>query len=223
LVRRDLARRAATASGRASYALSEAGRAYIRRRGAAARGEAAFPAQHRETVAAEILRDGERERVRLNAAESPLDWLRRRRDAAGQPLIDAAEFEAGERLRRDLTMGGMLPSVTARWEGAIGAGRQGPRDPAGATDTMIAARQRTRAALEAIGGDFADLLVDFCGFLKGLEVMERERRWPARSAKVVVRLALRRLAEHYGLQGEAEGPSASRGIRSWRSLIEEPA
>jgi hypothetical protein len=110
----------------------------------------------------------------------------------------------------------MLPSVTARWEGAIGSGGCG-RDPAGATESMIAARQRVRQALAEVGQDFADLLVDLCGFLKGLETIERERRWPARSAKVVVRLALRRLAEHYGLETEARGPERSRGVRTWTS------
>ena len=220
---RDLAARdLVTASGPKEarrYAISAAGRAHLKRQGEGS--ESVFRAQHGEIVSAEITDETGTTRVALNAAESPLDWLRRRRDGAGEPLIDAAEFEAGERLRRDMTFGGMLPSVTARWEGAIGASSQGPRDPAGATDTMIAARQRTRAALEAVGGDFADLLVDLCGFLKGLEAIERERRWPARSAKVVVRLALRRLAQHYGLDAEASGPGASRGIRTWTSLLEE--
>ena len=163
--------------------------------------------------------------MRINAAESPLDWLRRRRDRRGEALVDKAAYQAGERLRRDLTLGGLLPAVTARWDG-IGADRNqsgGGRDPARATDAALAARQRATRALAAVGPDFADLLIDLCGFLKGLETIERERGWPLRSGKVVVRLALGRLADHYGYQREARGPAAARGVRAWRGPVAGPA
>lgn len=211
LERHDLVQPAVRGGSRADLVVSEAGLAHLRR--TARSGSDAFADQHRELVAEPAGEGGES--VSVNAAESPLAWLRRRRGPDGEPMIDAAAFGAGERLRRDITLGGLLPAVTARWDGAVGRGGAALRDPAGGTDAAIAARQRVRAALAAIGPDQGDLLVDLCGFLKGLELIERERGWSPRSAKVVARIALGALARHYGLSGEATGPDRSRGLRRW--------
>lgn len=157
--------------------------------------------------------EGRPERVLRHEGESPLAWLRRRKGPDGRPLLDEPSYAAGERLRADLTRAALLPRVTSNWSLA-GAGG-GPRSPSEATDAMIAARQRVDAASRAVGSDMIGLLVDVCGFLKGLEQVEQERRWPARSAKVVLTLALGRLAEHYGYRREARGPEQSRGIVAW--------
>lgn len=217
LIRRDLV----TDEGRGKETvISAAGRAHLER--AVHPGEDAFLVQHRELASTEVATDRGRRKVVVNAAESPLAWLRRRRDRDGEALIDSVCYEAGERLRRDITQGCLLPGVTSRWDPSAGRGSAGPRDPAAVTDVVIAARQRTRRAFAAVGPDFADLLFDLCGFLKALKSLERERGWPARSGKVVIRLALGRLADHYGLRAAAEGPSHSRGIRSWQALLEGP-
>jgi hypothetical protein len=226
LLRRDLIE--PVEGRRPAFRLSDAGLARLKRQEAVdaadcgPEADLAFAAQHRDLVTERIAVEGRRSAVVLNACESPLEWLRRRKDAAGRPLIDAACHEAGERLRRDLTLAAMLPRVTASWDAAVADKARGaPRDPAtAATETAVAARQRVGRALDAVGSDLADLLIDLCGFLKGFAAIERERGWPARSAKVVARLALSRLAEHYGLSREAHGPLRSRGICSWRDIAE---
>ncbi len=216
LARQDLARWDQAAPGPRTLSLTEAGQANLRRANAP-EPDSAFFHQHRETAAAVVETDAGAKRVRIDTEESPLDWLRRRRGRDGEPMIDEASYQAGERLRTDIMLAGLLPGVTARWDATPRSG--GPVSPADATDRMIAARQRIRNAFDAVGADFSDLLMDLCGFLKGLELIERERRWPPRSAKIVVRMALARLAEHYGIESAARGPAASRGIRAWQAVV----
>ncbi|WP_132253078.1 DUF6456 domain-containing protein [Methylobacterium segetis] len=211
LVAADLATREPGPRGR--LAISAAGRAHLRRGAAADYGEgAAFLAQHLDLEDA-----GERgaEGRLRDTSESPLAWMARRRGRDGTPLIDAASFEAGERLRRDIEAAQLLPRMGVDWTQPRVDG-SGPRDPAAASDRVVGALARVRAALDAAGSDLAGLLIDLCGHLKGLERIEAERRWPARSAKVVARIALARLAEHYGLQREASGPHHAR-TRLWRA------
>jgi hypothetical protein len=210
LVRLDLAESFGP-KARRRFRITETGRMHLRR---AAAPHDPFRDQH-GVAQATITLDRERVAVRVNPDESPLDGLRRRKDAAGRPLLDAAGHKAGERLRRDLTAAMMLPRVTADWTAPVaGRGRGGPHGLV-ASDSALAARQRVTRALDAVGPDFADLLVDLCGFLKGLATVERERGWPPRSAKLFARLALARLAEHYGLGGAATGPERGR-VRVWR-------
>jgi hypothetical protein len=152
-------------------------------------------------------------RVTIDESESPLAWLARRRGRDGRALIEPHQLQAGERLRAEFTRAQLMPRTTSNWESPISSGRRGAR--AGAfTDTVIAARQRVRQALDGAGPEFAGLLLDVCCFLKGLEDIERARAWPARSAKVVLQLALERLARHYGYAGEARGANHA-ALRTW--------
>jgi hypothetical protein len=156
-----------------------------------------------------------RGRVIVDDAESPLAWLARRRGRNGRALIEPHQFQAGERLRADFTRAQLMPRTTSNWSSSISSGRRGAGNSAVAfTETMIAARQGVHQALRAAGPEFGGLLLDVCCFLKGLEDIERERAWPSRSAKIVLQLALDRLARHYGYAAQAAGP-AHAPIRTW--------
>lgn len=173
-----------------------------------------FRARHLQLGCRQIVTEFGRAGVTVDEAESPLAWLARRRGRDGRALIEMHQFQAGERLRIDFTCAHLMPRTTSNLEGPVRAGRETGGRVADFTDTMIAARARVHAALDATGPEFSGLLLDVCCFLKRLEDIERERTWPVRSAKVVLQLGLERLARHYGYSGEARG-RASSSIRIW--------
>lgn len=154
-----------------------------------------------------------------NLDESPLAWLRRRRRKDGVALISEEQFLAGERLRADFTFAQLGPRVTANWDFTLGAapGSRGGTAGAGVemADNVVAAGERVARALRAVGPELSGTLVDVCCFLKGLEDLERETGWPQRSAKVVLDLALTRLARHYGLLSESDAGHIGGRPRHW--------
>jgi hypothetical protein len=157
----------------------------------------------------------------INDSESPLAWLRRRRDKQGNPLITVAQFDAGERLRADFYFAQMTPRTTSSWSGMPverGMRRSAPGAGIDLADSVVAAKQRVYLALCSVGADLAGILIDVCGHLKGLEQFERGEGYPQRSAKLVLGLALTRLAQHYGLiRREDEHESIGRRLRHWGS------
>lgn len=205
----------------ACYAITMVGRAALKRllteertgrepKAGFAEAQAAFQApfqeQHRffaeRTVMAE---DGSGERkLRFNLAESPLSVLGRKRDKDGVAYLTADLIEAGERLREDFELAQMGPRVAQNWDrfltvggtrGAMGQGRgpaEGPAD----------ARTRVAKALEALGPGLSDIVFRICCFLEGLETAEKRLGWSARSGKVVLKIALERLAAHYQIAPE---------------------
>jgi len=172
-----------------------------------------FRGQHMALGERQIETESGRHRVTVDESESPLAWLARRRGRNGRALIEPHQLQAGERLRAEFTCAHLMPRTTSNWASPISTGRRGER--AGIfTDTVIAARQRVRHALDQVGPEFAGLLLDVCCFLKGLEDIESERGWPPRSAKVVLQLALDRLARHYGYVPSVRGHSHA-ALRTW--------
>lgn len=145
--------------------------------------------------------DGPARPLTVNAGESPLGWLSRRRDAQGQPFLSPQEVEAGERLRADFEAAQLGPSVTQDWRRFLSAGATkgstlSPQDKTPG-EGAEAARRRVMEALKALGPGLSDAVLRTCCFLEGLETVEQTMSWSARSAKVVLKIGLQRLALHY--------------------------
>lgn len=178
-----------------------------------------FAAAHRD-IEMRVVDGGSRPlRVPVNLAESPLGALMRRKGADGAAYLSGEEFEAGERLRSDYSRGNLLPRVSANWEASVAArGRGGGDGLAELTQASLAARQRVERAIEAVGPELSGVLIDVCCFLKGLEQVERERSWPVRSGKLVLKTALARLARHYAPPAGRRRP----GVVHWGTADYRP-
>ncbi len=183
-----------------TFSLSEVGTEWLSASGAGA----PFVNQHQLLTQRWMKTPDGAQIVTINELESPLSRLHLR----GQ--VTPAQLEAGEKLRQDFTLAGMMPRLCADLTAPISGG--GAKS-APMTEKIIAARQRYRLAMASVGPGLCDLLLDVCCHLKGLEAIEANNEWPARSAKVVLQIALDRLAAHYGLAARG----SRRRVRVWRA------
>ncbi|WP_275789627.1 DUF6456 domain-containing protein [Pararhizobium gei] len=160
--------------------------------------EEAFQEQHRVSELRQMPIDGVRRVVRVNATESPLGAIGRLKEKSGQSFLPEEAIAAGERLHADFTRGQLQPRMTMSYEPRLSTK---PKGTAGGTvdlsDAALQARVRVARAMEAVGPELCGVALDVCCFEKGLETVERERQWPARSAKLMLRTALMALARHY--------------------------
>lgn len=204
-IRRGLAVR----RGDKLFATREA-RSWLRRFLAAR--EEAFLDQHRTVETVEIGEGERRQTVSVNATATPLGCLSRLKDRNGVPWLPPDAIDAGERLARDFLYGALQPRVTQSYEARTGERtRPGLGNAADLKDSVVAARLRVASAVDAMGPELSGVALDVCCFEKGLETVERERLWPPRSAKLMLRTALLQLHRHYN----PPAPPSARRRHAW--------
>jgi len=155
-----------------------------------------FGAQHRTEAMRVLVRPDQdegdtavKQAMTVNIGGSAPGWL------LARGHISQEEYEAGERFREDFDLAGMQPKLSA---GVAliplgGAKRTGGNMPIKRMD----AYNRWKKASEALGAELADIAIDACCLCKGVERIERERSFKARSVRPKLEAALTRLAKHY--------------------------
>ena len=133
--------------------------------------------------------------VTVNLAESPLGWL----FARGH--VNRRQMEAGERLRFDWERGQLAPRVTMSWDAApIARSRGGSSPGVDLTGSQIDAKKRFQAAVAAAGPGLSDILWRVVCGGEGMRDAETALGWPARAGKLVLSLALDRVADYYRIR-----------------------
>ncbi|BBC73666.1 conserved hypothetical protein [Altererythrobacter sp. B11] len=153
--------------------------------------------RQRELVTRELTSEGPRRRdgtkrrqsVTVNLAESSLTWLH----AHGH--LDDRLHDAGERLRCDYERAQLAPNITMRWDPVRVKGR--PDTGLSPTERQVAARQRFHGAIGAAGKGLEDILWRVVCAGETVPAAEKALEWPARSGKLVLKLALDRVADFY--------------------------
>jgi DNA-binding MarR family transcriptional regulator len=188
-----------TAAGRA--ALSQLMAEQENRLRGFAEAQAGFDTGRDAEAALEVIdRDPRARKGRYMLAESPLTALSRRRDKDGEPFLNDVLVAAGERLREDFELAQLGHESVQDWEQFLSGGVRGvtPMKPAKGAQ---AARARLEAALRDLGPGLGDVALRCCCYLEGLETTEKRLGWSARSGKIVLRIALQRLRQHYDEAG----------------------
>jgi len=129
----------------------------------------------------------------VNVAESPLTWLHARGHLTDRQLA------AGEQLRADWERAALAPRVTMRWDPVrVSGGRDADLSPA---ERQVAAKARFDGAIAEAGPGLSDILWRVACAGEGVPVAEKALGWPVRSGKLVLGLALDRVAAFYRLPG----------------------
>jgi hypothetical protein len=131
--------------------------------------------------------------VTVNLTESPLGWLYSRE------LVTRRQFDAGERLRIDWERAQLAPRITMAWDAAPVSGRRGGAADADLSGSQIDAKKRFQAAIDSAGPGLSDILWRVVCSGEGMREAESALGWPARAGKLVLTLALDRVADYYGI------------------------
>jgi Domain of unknown function (DUF6456) len=130
--------------------------------------------------------------VTVNLAESPLAWLGARK------LISERQLAAGEMLRRDYERAALPQRTTMQWDAPPnGKVARGSQSHGATTLAQIDAKTRFDGAVAAAGTGLSDILWRVVCAGEAIPTAEKALGWPSRSGKLVLLLALDRVADYY--------------------------
>ncbi|GGD31720.1 DUF6456 domain-containing protein [Sinisalibacter lacisalsi] len=198
-------------SGRiARYTITAAGRAEaIRRIAEAESRRAAGTGLAEDADAAPVPRPQARRRAeprkRAVGADAPLHVLARRRRTDGSAFLPPELIAAALKFRESYELARIGGGLTRDWGRLVSGRTASGRVVNGAGPTRrLEAEQSLAAAIRALGPDLAESVLLAVCHERGMEEIEDQLDFPARSGKIVLRIALRTLHRHYAEHGSGD-------------------
>lgn len=150
-----------------------------------------------------------------NRNDDILGRLNSGRAASGAAFLAPHHLAAASRFEQLVRRAQLAPRVTMSYDPTqFGGGRGAGNGVEAASDGAADARLKLSRLAAALPADCWGVVFDVCGLGKGLQLIETERRWPRRSAKLVLRIGLDQVAAQFGLSAHASGAERSRA-RNW--------
>lgn len=147
----------------------------------------------------EVVRGKKNEKLTKNVGGSVIDWLMSRK--TGPFCLSDAEKQAAKRFQAEYEQAHLMGRVTMNWDARLdGLKKRRTNASENLPQSVFDTRQRVHEALTYVGPVLSDMLVEAC--CANYSVQENETRFslPARSGKVMLKLALARLAVFYNYQ-----------------------
>lgn len=133
--------------------------------------------------------------VLINIGESPLSWLYAHKHLSEQ------QFLAGEKLRSDYERAALGPNITMSWNDAPPSkSRRGAPGHMEMSESMMLAKERFDNAMKILGGGLDNVAWRVICNGESVSSAEKALAWPTRSGKLVLKLALDRLASYYHIK-----------------------
>lgn len=132
---------------------------------------------------------------RYNHAESAVAWLYAR------GYLTQRQYEAAEALRRDYEFAQMNGMRTMSWS-PVRVDTSASADPAmSLSESRLVAKERFQVAMDRAGRDLQDICWRVICAGDTVPQAEKDMGWPTRSGKLVLRMALDRIADFYRVPG----------------------
>ncbi|SMH57141.1 hypothetical protein SAMN05661107_3360 [Maritimibacter sp. HL-12] len=144
-------------------------------------------------------------RRRPVGADAPLHVLARRRRTDGSFFLPPELVAAAIRFRESYEIASINGGVTRDWDKLVAGRVSSGRVANGSAPTRrLEAEESLSAAIRALGPDLAESVILAVCHEEGMEEIEDRLEFPARSGKIVLRIALRSLQRHYASTGSGD-------------------